>query len=288
MIRWPLLAGMVLLASCQLSPPPMPTHYVAGETWQAEGVWHYPQDSLEFSQTGIATVYRDPPQLTTDGEAYDPTALTGAMQTLALPAVATITNLENGLQLTLRINDRGPADPGRIIAVTPHAAALLGFGAENVARVRADILVAESRAAAEALPGGGGQKLEVGLAPVGAVRQVDLGPPGRAPRPVGIAAAPVAVTAVEPPPQRLLENLRQVSPVPGALMIELGTFSRQEFANLQRARLAAVDSRIEPSRNGRATNFLVRLGPYNAINDADAALRQAIAAGAIDARIVVQ
>ena len=156
MTGWaPLLAATVLLASCQRPPPPARSHYVAGEAWQAQGVWHYTQDSLDFSQTSIATVYRSPPPLTTDGEAYDPTALTGALQTLALPAVAAVTNLDSGRQLTLRINDRGPSDPGRIIAVTPRVAALLGFGAEGVARVRVDILVAESRAAAEALPGGG-------------------------------------------------------------------------------------------------------------------------------------
>ena len=281
-----LLAGMILLAGCQRSTPPARPLYVEGKAWQAEGVWHYPQDSLEFSQTGIATIYRSQPVLTTDGEAYDPTWLTGALQTLALPVVASVTNLDNGLQLTLRINDRGPSDPARIVAVTPRAAALLGFGAEGVARVRVDVLVAESRAAAETLPGGGGGRLDVALAPVGLVRRIDLGPASGV-HPAELPPAPAAVSVGEPV-QRLPESLRQVSPDPGALMIELGAFSRQEYAALQRARLGAVDSRIEPSRTGRATNFLVRLGPYNAINQADAALRQAIAAGAADARIVVQ
>jgi hypothetical protein len=161
------LAFCLLLAGCQPPAPAAKPHYVAGAAWQADGVWHYPQDSLELNTTGVATIYRGAPQLTTDGEVYDATALTAAQQTLALPAVARITNLDNGLQVMVRINDRGPTDPGRIVAVTPRVASLLQFGPDGLAPVRLDVLTDESRAVAGVLPSGGGPTLEVGLAPVG-------------------------------------------------------------------------------------------------------------------------
>ncbi len=285
-----MIASLMLLACCQKPSPPISPHYVAGEAWRAQGIWHYPQDSLEFDQTGIAAVYRNPPRLMIDGEAYDAAALTGSLQTVGLPAVANVTNLDNGLQLTIRINDRGPADPGRIIAVTPVVAKLLEFGAMGVARVRVELLVPESRAAAEAFPGGAGVPLDVGLAPTGVVRQDDLAPPAGIRQAVLAHAASVHATPMPAadPPSHLPATLRRMASRPGTLMIELGSFSRRDLAELQRARLGAVDSRVEASRNGRTTDFLVGLGPYDTIEDADAALARAIAAGAADARIVVK
>jgi cell division protein FtsN len=49
--------------------------------------------------------------------------------------------------------------------------------------------------------------------------------------------------------------------------------------------LAARIDRVQP---GRTVNFRVMLGPYNTVNDADSALRQAIDAGVTDAKIVVE
>ena len=60
--------------------------------------------------------------LTADGEAFDQSALAAAHQTLQLPAVARLTNLENGLQVMVRINDRGPATPHRLVEVTRRTA----------------------------------------------------------------------------------------------------------------------------------------------------------------------
>ena len=46
--------------------------------------------------------------LTADGEAFDQGALAAAHRTLQLPALARVTNLENGRAVLVRINDRGP------------------------------------------------------------------------------------------------------------------------------------------------------------------------------------
>ena len=66
-------------------------------------------------------------QITVDNETYDPNALAAASPVLPLPSIVTITNLVNGRSMDVRVNDRGPAIPGRVIAVTPRVASLLGF-----------------------------------------------------------------------------------------------------------------------------------------------------------------
>ena len=115
------------------------------------------------------------PPLTTDGEAFDQTAMAAANQTLPLPAIALVTNLETGRQVKLRINDRGPPTPRRMLAVTRRVAQLLGFPPSGVARVRLQVLESESQAAQNALPGA--PKLAIATAPRGAVAAASLAPP---------------------------------------------------------------------------------------------------------------
>ncbi len=132
----------LLTGSCQHAPPANP-HYVLGAPYQAGDAWFYPRESYQKQETGLATVY--PPghaELTADGEAFDQTALAAAHQTLQLPAIGRLTNLENGRQVVVRINDRGPATPHRIMEITRRTAALLGMPNDSVMRVRLEILPA--------------------------------------------------------------------------------------------------------------------------------------------------
>ena len=126
----------LLAVSCQRPPPPVSPHYVLGAPYQAGGVWYYPRDSYEGQETGLATVYPSGhPALTADGEAFDQTALAAAHQTLQLPAIARITNLENGLQVLVRINDRGPFVANRLIDLSYTAAAKLDMIREGTTLV---------------------------------------------------------------------------------------------------------------------------------------------------------
>ena len=74
------------------------------------------------------------------GEKVVPFAISGAHKTLPLPCRVKVTNLENGKSLKMRLNDRGPFIPGRIIDVTPRAAAKLGFKDQGLAQVRVEVL----------------------------------------------------------------------------------------------------------------------------------------------------
>src|SRR5439155_13389449 len=60
--------------------------------------------------------------VTASGEVYDMEALTGAHRTLPLGTLVKVTNVVNGKQVLVRINDRGPYVKGRIVDLS-HAAA---------------------------------------------------------------------------------------------------------------------------------------------------------------------
>ena len=62
-------------------------------------------------------------------------AFTAAHKTLPLPSYARVTNLDNGRSVVVRINDRGPFHPGRIIDLSYAAAVKLGYRDKGTARV---------------------------------------------------------------------------------------------------------------------------------------------------------
>ena len=77
---------------------------------------------------------------TASGERFDMHGLSAAHRTLALGTRARITNLENGREVELVINDRGPFVRGRILDCSYGAAQALGFAGAGLARVRIEVL----------------------------------------------------------------------------------------------------------------------------------------------------
>jgi len=86
---------------------------------------------------------------TASGEPFDPAALTAAHPELPFGTSATVTNLANGQAIVVVINDRGPAEPHRIIDVSQAAAQALGFMEGGTAQVRIEV-TPEALAAARA------------------------------------------------------------------------------------------------------------------------------------------
>jgi rare lipoprotein A len=64
---------------------------------------------------------------TSSGEPYDLYKMTAAHKSLPLPTYARVTNLKNGRSVIVKINDRGPFHPNRIIDLSYVAAAKLGI-----------------------------------------------------------------------------------------------------------------------------------------------------------------
>jgi rare lipoprotein A len=77
---------------------------------------------------------------TASGEPYDMYDLTAAHPTLPLGSWVRVTNLRNGRAVVVRINDRGPIVPGRIIDLSYNTAQVLHFGSKGLQRVRLDVV----------------------------------------------------------------------------------------------------------------------------------------------------
>ncbi len=93
-------------------------------------------------QTGAASWYGQAHhgKKTASGEAFDMYALTAAHRSLPLGTRIRVTNVADGRAVDVRINDRGPAIPGRIIDLSYGAARALGAVGDGVFRVRIAIL----------------------------------------------------------------------------------------------------------------------------------------------------
>ena len=77
---------------------------------------------------------------TASGEDYDMYDLTAAHPTLPLGSYVKVTNLRNGRAVVVKVNDRGPIVPGRIIDLSYGAAQVLQFENRGLQRVRLDLV----------------------------------------------------------------------------------------------------------------------------------------------------
>jgi rare lipoprotein A len=64
---------------------------------------------------------------TASGETYDMYAMTAAHKTMPIPSYARVRNPANGREVVVRVNDRGPFAPGRVIDLSYTAALRLGL-----------------------------------------------------------------------------------------------------------------------------------------------------------------
>lgn len=288
-------ALVVLLLGCgwgggcgrkqQAEPADARAHYTLGSAWQSEGYWFYPMEEVAYEATGLAVA--DPPRQdasyrTADGEHYDPALLTAAHQTLQLPVMVRVRNLENGRQILLRVNDRGPASPGRLLSVAPRAARLLGMIAGQATRVAVTEDATLSRGLLRQIDGA--PVADTRAAPVGAVQEQSLMPAADARMATGVASSsqdPLA--AALPGPSSEVVGTGPADP--GRLWIDAGHFGQPAYARRLAARLAGT---VREEGLGRSAVFRVRVGPFDLPGEADTALDQARAAGVTGARIIVE
>ncbi|MBK1661294.1 septal ring lytic transglycosylase RlpA family protein, partial [Paracraurococcus ruber] len=207
-----MLVLCLALAACQPAPPPQGSpRYMLGEPYSLGGLWSYPKEEFGRVESGLAAVLPDrrAGRRTTNGEIFDPDRLMGAHRTLQLPAIVSVWNLETGREVRLRVNDRGPAQPGRVIGLSSRAAALLGIPAGGTAQVRVSVEDAPSRALARALPSSERTAPQVEAVRTVAVEREELAPlPGsrqaervrEAPRVATAPAAPGAEAGLPPDP----------------------------------------------------------------------------------------
>ncbi len=293
--------------------------YKVGKPYLIDGQEYYPQENFEYTEVGIASWYGPGfhGKQTANGERYDQHELTAAHRTLQMPSLVRVTNLDNGRSVVLRVNDRGPYSKGRVIDVSSRAADLLAFKGKGTAKVRVETLPAESRRIAEdARAGKDTSGYEIALngnpRPAVANQPVTLYPSQAPAVSVQTAGAPdtmgaTSIASVESVP---LDPSR-LQPVPGHIaqdgrfmpnpvvtqravmktstFVQAGAFS--DSANAQRLsqQLSSFGTtQVYPANVGGRSFYRVRVGPFQNVAEADAALGQILSKGINNAMIVVE
>lgn len=161
---WAPAAGLVaslalaLLAGCShkqpvaYTPPPPP---VIPERAPAENVPSTPAPAPSmtadeefvathepiFTQTGIASWYGPPynNRAAANGTVYNENGISAAHRTLPMGSLIRVTNVRTGQSAVMRITDRGPFVPGRILDLSIGAARAVGVYRPGLAEVRIDV-----------------------------------------------------------------------------------------------------------------------------------------------------
>ncbi len=213
-LRAALLGACGMLAACGTTkqaithppviPPPQAAQtpeggvYKVGNPYQIDGVWYYPAENYAYREEGIASWYGDDfhGKRTANGEKFDMNSISAAHPTLPMPSMVKITNLDNGRELKVRVNDRGPFKSKRVIDLSRRAAQLLGYDMAGVAHVRVEIDAEESLMLKnQALRANPGEMPKVAAAPREVVTATALAPP-----PVS-TAAPTPAAKSKPQPK---------------------------------------------------------------------------------------
>ena len=120
--------------------------YLIGEPYFIEGVKYVPEENYSYEEIGLATFYDKDlhNKKTANNDLNKVTELLGRHKTLPLPSIVKITNLENGLSLTIKIVDRHD-DNTSIIQVSRKVAQLLRFYKNKITKAKVEILSDPSR-----------------------------------------------------------------------------------------------------------------------------------------------
>jgi rare lipoprotein A len=156
LFQWTLgLLLMCLLGGCEVSETPqtMSPYKATSRPYKIKGRWYYPQHHYEYEEVGVASYYGGTDGThglpTATGEKFCMFSMTAAHKTLPLPCIVLVTNLNNGKQVILKVNDRGPFKDKRILDVSAAAAHKLGFYKDGVAPIHLITLVEKSLALPE-------------------------------------------------------------------------------------------------------------------------------------------
>lgn len=120
--------GAVTLTTGTLPPSTAPSRLVTK-----------PASATAHAMVGVASYYWQG-QKTASGEQFDKNGLTAAHRTLPMNTKVKVTHVDSGRSVVVRINDRGPFKPGRVVDVSDRAADILGFKARGLANVRLEVV----------------------------------------------------------------------------------------------------------------------------------------------------
>ena len=263
--------------------------YKVGKPYQVEGRWYEPEENYTLVETGIASWYGSEfhGRNTANGEPFSKDELTAAHRTLQMPSLVRVTNLENGRSIVVRVNDRGPFKRSRVIDLTERGADLLGYRGKGTAKVKLEVLEKESRQIADAARRGvdtRGTEIAMNDGTMNDGTRLALAQPVSEPDISREVPGHMEDGRFMPSP--VVERL----PVrPSAIYVQAGAFTIQDNATrLSRTLSAYGPARVYPARVGGQEFFRVRLGPYQDVAQADAALAILVEQNNAQAIIVVE
>tara|TARA_R110002072_G_scaffold95250_2_gene210107 strand:- start:35257 stop:36096 length:840 start_codon:yes stop_codon:yes gene_type:complete len=100
------------------------------------------EDHRTYKEQGIASWYgaKFDGHKTSNGERYDLYQASAAHKTLPIPCYVRVTNLNNGKDIVVRVNDRGPFHAERLIDLSYAAAVKLDYMSHGTARVEVEVI----------------------------------------------------------------------------------------------------------------------------------------------------
>ncbi len=229
-------------------PRDEPLHRFANRPYNVFGRDYVPAtERRPFRERGMASWYgrRFHGKPTSSGEPYDMYAMTAAHPTLPIPSYVRVTSVANGRSVVVRVNDRGPFHPGRIIDLSYTAAHRLGYVNAGSTLVEVEAILPD----------------EVDM--IAAKRPVPP-LPGRAP-----ALAEASVAAAVPPPAATPAPARAATDGRG-VFLQLGSFASvanaEDFRGMVREQLAMFADRLELHAEGG--RYRLQLGPFASVDEA--------------------
>ncbi|MES2831986.1 MAG: septal ring lytic transglycosylase RlpA family protein [Pseudomonadota bacterium] len=280
-------------------------------------------DDRPLKQRGIGSWYgkKFHGQKTSSGELYDMYKMTAAHPTMPLPSYARVTNVANGAQVIVRVNDRGPFHSGRIIDLSYTAALKLGYLSrgsseleverllpDEIARINSGQQGSVTRMAGSltSIPSSAKPITQSNNAPVSlpvsllpSSNPLPNSPPSSAPSAAVPGLSPsstmAAVSVVTTPVASSLEDFLASQPdsavptLPGGFYLQFGAFSQIANADTMRERLMQAWPPTLPTLSTQPNGAVFRLvsGPFATRDDA---LRAAalLADGSLEKPLIVQ
>ncbi len=265
-------------------------HFKVGKPYRIAGELYHPRESYRHVETGMASWYGPNfhGKQTANGEIFNKYEMTAAHRTLQMPSIIRVTNLANGRNVILRVNDRGPFAKDRVLDVSERASEVLGFKNNGTTRVKIEVLEKESRkVAALAKDGQSTRGIEVALNNRKTPNQFkDLSyehvQVAQAPKPVNkpVSTAHRTLPVADVVTERIME-------VSDNVYVQAGAFSQEQNAMALSQQLSAIGpSKVSLARVDGRPFYRVRIGPFAEAYQADNALNAVLANGHSGAKIV--